>query len=602
MPTFSPIITPGEKRRFVVYDLEWYPETYEVRLVGVYDGTSFRAYPTVDAFLAGELTYANRGVTFFAHAGGLADVQFILERMLNQSFTGWQINAAFSGSSAIIVKASRGRSTWTFADSYWLLRDRLAKIGKSIGMDKGGGDYWCPSFPRCGHDEGKCIFYAPWGILKDYNEQDCRILWHAIDALQTELLGLGGELCMTIASCAMRLFRGAFLKRSIPTDDALNDLARSAYIASRVEVFRHNYRGEWTQDRDGRVRDVKRSAVLVDVNSSFPFSMTKPQPGRLLGLEPRWSGSKLALVRAEVAIPEMAVPPIPMRDEARVYFPVGSWKGWFSGVDLELAQEAGGTICKVHEAYEFEPFGDFADYVNVLYEMRRTTKDDFRKLLLKYLLNSCYGKTSEVGEKDQLVAGQPPRAGTLTDVREIAPGVWIGTRTASLDHVWVPIAMNITAESRALLTRAIWKTGDAMYCDTDSITTENNVFGNSDKLGDLKVENDVLEARFAAAKLYRMKTWDRETGRVTDKIRAKGFTSRKGTTGEEFDRLVEGEPMQQVRMLRVREVLASGNLRPRERTIEKFVRLSERPKRCPVGDKGETRPWDVREIQEESGQ
>lgn len=595
MGTFAPIVAPGEKRRFIVYDLEWYPGTYEVRLVGVYDGSRFRAYPSVDAFLAGELVGKNHGVTFFAHAGGLADVQFVLERILHDSFSGWQINAAFSGSSAIIVRAQKGRNTWTFADSYWLLRDKLSKIGTSIGMNKGGSDYYCSGYPHCGHDDGLCIFYAPWGVLKDYNEQDCRILWHAIDALQTELIGLGGELCMTIASCAMRLFRGAFLKHVIVTHDDVNELARSAYIASRVEPFRHKYRGDFTAHSDGRV-SVRRSAVLVDVNSSFPFSMTKPQPGELRDLSNKWSGSKLALVKAEVTVPDMDVPPIPMRDGARVYFPVGSWGGWFSGVDLQLVEEAGGRIDKVSQCYDFEPFTDFADYVHVLYEMRRTASDPFRKLLLKYLLNSCYGKTSEVAEKDQLVAGRPPKDGALQNVRELAPGVWMGTRTATLDHVWVPVAMNITAESRALLTRAMWKAGDAMYCDTDSIATENNVFGDSDKLGDLKVEHHVLEARFAAPKLYRMTTWEPETGRLKDKIRAKGFSQRRGLSSGEFDRLVEGEPMRQVRMLRVREVLASGDLRPREKTVEKFVRLAERPKRCPVGHEGATRPWNVEEI------
>jgi hypothetical protein len=593
----TPITTPGQKRRFIVYDLEWFPHTYEVRLVGVYDGARFRAYPSVDAFLNGEMTGANEGAIFFAHAGGLADVQFVLERMLNDPFSGWEINACFSGSSAIIVRAQKARKSWTFADSYWLLRDKLSKIAKSIGMEKGGGDYYCPTFPSCGHDEGKCIFWAPYGILKDYNELDCRILWHAIDQFQNELLALGGEMALTTASCAMRLFRGAYLKRSIPTTDALNELARKAYVASRVEVFRHHYQGDWQQTKDGVV--VKRSAVYSDVNSSFPFSMCKPQPGRMTRMGKKWDDTKLSLVRAKVRVPDMHVPPIPYRDGARVYFPTGSWAGWFSGVDLQLLLEAGGNIDSVHEVYDFEPFDDFGGYVQRLYEMRRSTKDDFRKMLLKLLLNSLYGKTAEQTEKDTLVAGKAPRAGTLQDVRQIAPGVWVGTRQARVEHAWVPIAMNVTAESRALLTRAIWKTGDAMYCDTDSITSENDVLGDSDKLGELKREYEVLEARFAAAKLYRLRTFDRKTGKIEDKIRAKGFTPRgKGMTADEFDGMVRGVPVKQVRMLRVREVLASGDLRPREQELQKRVLLAERPKRAPLAD-GYTRPWNIEELKEE---
>ena len=60
----------------------------------------------------------------------------------------------------------------------------------------------------------------------------------------------------------------------------------------------------------------------------------------------------------------------------------------------------------------------------------------------------------------------------------------------------------------------------------------------------------------------------------------------------------DGKPMKQVRMLRVREVLASGDLRPREREVEKRVLLAERPKRKELAG-GLTRPWHVDELNEE---
>ena len=306
-----------------------------------------------------------------------------------------------------------------FGDSYWLLRDKLSKIGESIGMAKGGGDsYACPgaTFQKsvgedgeeafigsCGHAKGMCMFYAPFGILRDYNEQDCRILWHAIDAFQTELLLLGGELTMTVAGCAMRLFRGAFLKTEIATSDELNEIAREAYVASRVEVFRSSI----------------EDAHYYDVNSSFPYSMTKRQPGSPIGTSAKWAeNDELALVRAEVRVPEMYLPPIPYRAGNRVYFPTGSWRGWFSGVDLQLLLESGGRIEKVWRAHNFSPFDDMRGYVETLYEMRRKEADgSFRKLLLKYLLNSLYGKTGETSEKDMLIAGRVPKKTEMRDVR-----------------------------------------------------------------------------------------------------------------------------------------------------------------------------------------
>src|SRR5687768_12723103 len=83
-------ITVLRKRRefirdFLTYDLEWIPGTLQVRLVGVFDGSRYRCYSSLEAFIANELTHKNRGKWFYAHAGGLADFQFVLEQLAAES-------------------------------------------------------------------------------------------------------------------------------------------------------------------------------------------------------------------------------------------------------------------------------------------------------------------------------------------------------------------------------------------------------------------------------------------------------------------------------------------------------------------------------------
>src|SRR5207245_174765 len=124
-------------------------------------------------------------------------------------------------SSAIIVHVSRGKNAWHFVDSYWLMRDSLANIGKWIGLEKG-------------EKEDKKIFYAPISELKIYNERDCIILYQAVQQFEIALLDLGGELKMTQASCALNLFRRAFLRSEIVTHRRVNEICRQAYFASRV--------------------------------------------------------------------------------------------------------------------------------------------------------------------------------------------------------------------------------------------------------------------------------------------------------------------------------------------------------------------------------
>ena len=219
--SITPIVKPRSFRTYLTYDLEWIPSKFQsdgtmpVRLVGVYDGNRYRAYATIEAFLNGELTSKNRGKWFYAHAGGLADFQFLLEVLIKNP--AYKIKASPSGSSLIIVHVTCGKNVWHFIDSLWLLKDKLRNIGKWIGMDKGNAD------------ESEEFFRdAPLNVLREYNEIDCIILYKAIALFEQVLYELGGMLKMTQASCAMELFRRRFLEREIETSEPLNDTARQA--------------------------------------------------------------------------------------------------------------------------------------------------------------------------------------------------------------------------------------------------------------------------------------------------------------------------------------------------------------------------------------
>lgn len=390
---------------YKVYDLEWYPKEMRLRLIGTYDGETHEDYGTnLAAFLDGELTPENNGKVWFAHAGGLADMQFVFDEIIMRR-PDWRVSASFSGSSAIIVRVEdEAEHSWVFGDSLWLLRDSLDNIGKSVGLHKGGGDYYCSDFPRCGHamkrgsclcadgplgapcPRGRkcmrkptCIFYAPLPVLRAYNQRDNEVLWTALDRLQQELLAVGSELKMTIASTAMTTFRRGFLSGDVKTSKRVNEIARRAYVASRVEVF---------------TPSAPHPIDCWDINSSFPKSMTEPQPGAYKGTSKTWNGSRLSLVEASITVPSCYLPPLPVRYQKkksappRVFFPVGSWRRWYTGTDLELLLEAGGRIERVHRVLDFEPNTDLRAYVELFYGRRKAEKDEFRRLVYKYLLNS----------------------------------------------------------------------------------------------------------------------------------------------------------------------------------------------------------------------
>lgn len=589
-PMLTIIDSPAKVRRFLVYDLEWIPGTMQVRLVGCYDGVRYRAYSSVKAFLENEMTSKNRAAWFYAHAGGLADIEFVLKEIIDSGSGDYDVSyrakASFSGSSAIICHVSRGKNSWHFVDSYWTLRAPLAEIAEWVGMKKGGAigfDEWS--------EAQKIDFYAhaPLKELREYNEIDCKILWHALDMFETALIDLGGQMQMTLASSAMQLFRRGFLKADIGTAEEINCKSRESYIASRVEDI-----GE----RCGE-------ANYYDINSSFPYAMTKPCPGEYLGSTSKLPDSGLFLARCKVKAPNVHLPPLPYKAGGRVFFPTGEWEGWFSNVDLELLQREGGKISFVSEVLKFAPFDDLAEYATNLYDRRRKATGVFEKQTYKLLLNSLYGKFGEGSEK-QSIHVMPTRE-KLTALNELAervpgsveeyfPGVWAQTVSVPVPHMHVPIAAHITALARMRLYDCLIACDEVFYCDTDSIVTTDTL-PTGEELGELKLEYRLKQGRFYAPKLYDL---DTGKGRV---LRAKGFSiGKKNKDGsataeslQRFEKLAGGDVIEVRRMGRVKEMMRRGITQPYEGLVKKRLKTDGIKKRFHYPD-GYTRPWSVGEL------
>lgn len=598
----SPITTPLKRRSFAVYDLEWEPETYKLRLAGLYDGETYQSFTELVPFLREILRPPHQHRWHYAHAGGLADQAFLLSILATRPTA--RVEGSFSGSSAVHVRVRWDRRWYTFLDSYWLLRDKLAHLAPFIGKAK-LTDYTCPTFPSCGHvrsspcsslphckvcdpkGDPTCIFYAPLFELEKRNEGDCRILYEAIDRFQDLIMDRGSELKSTIGATGMRLFRRKYLQDVIHTSRDLNAALRPALIGGRVEPF---------------CRTHVEGANKYDVNSMYPHAMTFPLPGDLLEVSttlPK-NDSHLFVAKARVYVPDCFLPPLAYKHpkEARIYFPTGSWDAWITREDQAILEEAGGCIEKVHEVYTFEPRTDLALYALELYDERKKSADAFTKLGLKYLLNAGgYGKFGENPLKEKLLlngSGKCPHGGAhdFVDrfgflgagcIRELAPGISILEEEVELAHAHMPIALSITSYARAILWRAMKPCDeDLFYCDTDSLVTHKKL-PTSEELGALKLEKIVGSARYQHAKFYK------EDGQV----KAKGFPR---LSEAQFDALIRGESVPIHRMARIKEVIRKfGRINPQDQNFVKFLRDKARPKRC-FNAKGTSRPWRVEEL------
>lgn len=593
----TPIKGKAKPRRFCTYDLEWIPgnvkkakaagfETEFVRLVGVYDGENYRSYTSIQAFLNTELTPRNDGMWFYAHAGGLFDIEFVLNHLLDNPRPNIRVSLAMAGSSAIIVRISNGKYSWYLLDSYKLINQPLRDIAKWMGGEEKGGE--------AGSTD---IFYGPLDTLIEYNRLDCKILHEAITAVENTVLGLGGTLEMTMASTAMSLFRRKYLTQNINTSVELNDIASSAYIGSRVEVF----------EKEPPIGQTN----YWDINSSFPYSMTFDAPGQLLGTSKRMKDDDtIKIVKAVVSVDDCDLPPIPYRTERdrRIYFPTGSWSGWFSGVDIELLESTGHRIDRIDRVLSFEPFYDLRSYASQIYELRKNSDHKAEKTVLKLLLNSLYGKFAEGELKSKFMINPPAeffRIPERTDENPlgrscIGPNIHELIEKRDIAHRHVPIAMHITALSRKWLYQYMAQASKVYYCDTDGFAIpDKDVLPESNELGGLKKEQPMYEAHFHAPKTYAYRT--EKDGPWT--IKAKGFSrpvddegNTRKLTYDDYCNLLEHKEIHIEQFSRVRGLLKSGNYKPHDIHRLKTFRGTTQPKRHFPANGSRSRPWHISEL------
>lgn len=540
-PTTKPVARP----RIKVYDLEWHPDSMKLRLAGLFDGEQYQCFLGIPGLMRAMFSRENRGVWFFAHFGGAADIAFLQTWFLKN--TDYQVELRFSGSAVVVAEVSRGKDRWFLVDSYFLMRDSLKNIAPSVGMKK-----------------GECSFTAPLAELQAYNEQDCRILYKAITSFQAELEALGGELKPTIASCAMALYKRRFLKAPVRTADHLNNVFREAYIASRVEVFARHLTG---------------GANHYDVNSSFPSSLIGDVPGGPVAFNRTMPRHDCFMAECTLDVKPQYLPPLPYRVNDRVFFPVGSWKAWLSGPDVRFAEETG-SLAKVHSVWTFEPRKEPGEYVETIYALKAAAQDPFKVLVYKYLLNALYGKFGEGAARQTLWINPLASMHSVEGAVMLRPGVWLVTSQHHAAHEHVALAAHVTAKSRALLTRYLYQAGRVYYCDTDSIVTKAEL-PTSPRLGDLKALPQIQEGYFAAPKFYM----------IDDVVKAKGFP----TLGKaDFLRLVAGGGQEVQRMARVREMHRDNAPEPSKLTYSKHARLTVDKRR--FDSAGESEPYAVTEL------
>lgn len=375
-----------------------------------------------------------------------------------------------------------------------------------------------------------------WNNIKRYNSRDCLISKQFMEYWQESLNILGGEFKLTIASCAMDLFRRKFLKFPIWHEkEDINEFIFKSYYGGRVEAFKR-----------GKIKNYN----YYDFNSLYPSvmcnkfplpsSMEKINPDSILYCINKYEGISEVTIKSP---DKMKYPLLPFRTKTKLIFPLGIFKGTYTNIELRKALSLGYEILKCHKGVIYRnTFYPFKSYVKTLYSLRikyKTEKNDIMQYACKMLLNSLYGK---FGSRHFDKINFYLKNGFKRNYFELSENLGYEITKIKADRNYIiPIfATYVTAYGRIKLYDMLVSL-NGIYCDTDSIITK-DIIPDSKKLGEMKLEKKIKTGYIIKPKMY-----------LTDtEVKVKGLRS---ASIEDFMSIIEGKKVAKQKFIKIKEAL-----------------------------------------------
>ena len=398
------------------------------------------------------------------------------------------------------------RRLWTAWDIQRIAPLSVAQMGKLIHLAKYPTPASLLSDKTTIVEEWYCDLHHRMWCVECYCVRDAEIVYRFANWFQDVLLGLGGEMKMTTASCAMALFRRKYLHDEIaPTTVEHNEEARNGYHGGRVECFKVATAKEINvYDFNSLYASVMRD-LRVGLPDTYHHIESPRSAARYLDKFGQFTGS--------LRVPSSYIPSLPYKPQGRSFFCYGDVAGSWTLSEVRAAVQSGATILSCDSVtYADRTVKLFERYVNDLYFVRMEMQHnhDPSEYVVKMMLNSLYGKfgqRSESGLQELIV---PEGDYDLEEFSDCDPVELAGYECFMRDkqlfvqspHVHVLWAAEIAARARMKLGRLLDQVGhDAFYCDTDSLHTTAKL-ETSEALGFLKQEERYARITYFAPKEY----------------------------------------------------------------------------------------------------
>jgi hypothetical protein len=158
----------------------------------------------------------------------------------------------------------------------------------------------------------------------------------------------------------MEIFRSLYLKESIPIlNKSTDSFIRKGYFGGGTDYYKlHITNGKY-----------------YDINSLYPFAMSKPMPFEIIRYHNNMSHINLShffgFILVQVYCPKNILKPmLPYKHEGKTIFPTGYWIGIYFSEELKAVQILGYKITLI-KGYEFSKIDLFSNYVNYFYDKKK---------------------------------------------------------------------------------------------------------------------------------------------------------------------------------------------------------------------------------------
>lgn len=267
------------------------------------------------------------------------------------------------------------------------------------------------------------------------------------------------------------------------------EITRDAIFGGRVELFKRRNDSDWV--------------AYCDINSLYPYVMTKAFPGELedTGKELK----RFGVAQVTMEIPQCDISVLPWRNpDGKIFYPFGTITGVWTIEEIRAAEKRGAKILEVHNVLSTDEFHfPYKEYVERLYKLRKESVTKVEKSFYKLCMNARYGRAGTTGviTRTCLKKDRPnvfPLCKRCKGHHQ--PGICFGKRVKAKyamplgeEVSWIDAAY-ITAYGRLELLKYMELIGAAnmIYCDTDSVIFDapggKIPFESGGELGQMKIE------------------------------------------------------------------------------------------------------------------